>query len=434
MRVVVVFFWLFCCCCWWTIASAAYLYSSSSSGSSSKSSVSLPAATTSRRLHYYSRRQRQYRRLHRRDISSRRDSCAPSRLRDEERRPPGEVENDDDDLTSEELDLRFRDVLAHFLLMSATTSSSNTTTITTTTTVGATTGCASSEEEVKEAVRARLLRVRHAKLRLRRCTVAPSTIPGAGQGVFATRAIVAGDLLTLYPGDALIVWDNHTHVEDRGSIRVLLGSSNSTACSSTTPSFADSFGTMQSADVARQYEVRVSGVHSVIGDPRRCHDAAYLGHMLNDCACLVAAATAAVPPPRGLGTATTTAAAPPPAHEQGRLGGAAYAVQSRQGANAKIKVGADGCHVEIVATRSIAAGDECFLSYGEDYWRSRLSVDSTTKATPPPTTPRLLLQEPLPQPNAAKTLTSPPPPLAKAFGGVRPTVGSHGQRKKKQRK
>ena len=49
-----------------------------------------------------------------------------------------------------------------------------------------------------------LLASRIDKLRLNRCRVASSNIHG--NGLFATRAIEEGELITFYPGDAVVLW------------------------------------------------------------------------------------------------------------------------------------------------------------------------------------------------------------------------------------
>ena len=51
----------------------------------------------------------------------------------------------------------------------------------------------------------RLLSTRLSELQLNRCTVRKSTIPNGGNGLFASRNIKNGELITLYPGDAVII-------------------------------------------------------------------------------------------------------------------------------------------------------------------------------------------------------------------------------------
>jgi hypothetical protein len=57
------------------------------------------------------------------------------------------------------------------------------------------------EQLVKET----LLSTRLSSLELNRTRVGPSTIEGAGLGLFATEDIAKGEIITCYPGDALLV-------------------------------------------------------------------------------------------------------------------------------------------------------------------------------------------------------------------------------------
>jgi hypothetical protein len=57
-----------------------------------------------------------------------------------------------------------------------------------------------------------MLRTRLPDLHLNRCFVAPSTVVQAGMGMFASRDITETELITLYPGDALIQWNGKSWV------------------------------------------------------------------------------------------------------------------------------------------------------------------------------------------------------------------------------
>ena len=63
--------------------------------------------------------------------------------------------------------------------------------------------CEQGELEQQQVDR-NLLASRIDKLRLNRCRVASSNIHG--NGLFATRGIEEGELITFYPGDAVILW------------------------------------------------------------------------------------------------------------------------------------------------------------------------------------------------------------------------------------
>lgn len=82
-----------------------------------------------------------------------------------------------DDLTLHELASRFASVLQHY---------STTQTLT------------------EEVVQRNMLATRLDDLHLARCRCAPSLVSGAGNGLFACRDIAPGELITLYPGDALL--------------------------------------------------------------------------------------------------------------------------------------------------------------------------------------------------------------------------------------
>ena len=49
-------------------------------------------------------------------------------------------------------------------------------------------------------------RVKDFAKRINRCRVGPSDLHGTG--LFATRSIAAGDLITFFPGDAMLVWED----------------------------------------------------------------------------------------------------------------------------------------------------------------------------------------------------------------------------------
>jgi len=135
--------------------------------------------------------------------------------------PASELPNDS--LTKAELNARFRDVLAHFQ---------------------------ASGELTNEQALENLLRTRLPQLALNRCRIGPS--PFHGSGVFATRAIAAGELVTCYPGDALLLWDEMTPTSAQTAasqgMRVLLA-----------PHLAnqDAASCFMTNRRARDYEIRV---------------------------------------------------------------------------------------------------------------------------------------------------------------------------------
>ena len=62
-----------------------------------------------------------------------------------------------------------------------------------------------------EAVCRLMLTTRIPNLPLNRCKEGPSAVPGAGTGLFATRDIAEGELVTLYPVDAMLIWEDASH-------------------------------------------------------------------------------------------------------------------------------------------------------------------------------------------------------------------------------
>ena len=212
-----------------------------------------------------------------------------------------------DDLTKEELGLRLSEVRDYYR---------------------------KTNEMSQENVCLSLLRTRLPKLRLNRCYVAQSTISNAGRGLFASRDILEGELITLYPGDALLIW-NTTVGDFGGEVGVMFGSH---------VQGEDRNANRVSTDEARSFELKIGPRHSIVGDPLLTSDPAYLGHMINDGAILTRRDNAA----RELYSKTTVAR-----HN------AAFFVM-------------EGSHFVTVATKRISKDDEIFVSYGEGYWMSRL--------------------------------------------------------------
>jgi hypothetical protein len=203
-----------------------------------------------------------------------------------------------------------------------------------------------SDGQFVEACSTYLQRSRIKNLHLRRCRVGPSSLPDAGMGIFATRDLAAGELITLYPGDALRVVPPPPYSEEDTTVSVYYGThippdemeQISLARSTTTAELDD---TAKSQFLVRgieatRYELALSHKYEsgkqyrIVGDHRRCHDPAYLGHLVND-----AARIAAVPED----TKATI-----------QVKRNFYNRQSKAGANAEFEHRT--CHVEVVATKS----------------------------------------------------------------------------------
>jgi hypothetical protein len=189
-----------------------------------------------------------------------------------------------------------------------------------------------------EAVCKLMLTTRMRDLPLARCKIAPSTLVGAGNGLFATRDIAEGELITLYPVDALLLWEDAEHSTD-----------------STVQIFFSKHVPASERDVARAvtewrgYEVPCNERVSVVADPRRADDSAYLAHMSNDAAICASA------------------------DEQDD-----YERKSAAGANAIVfpldvdELDSNGLgqvlHFAQRALKPIKSGEEIFVSYGVGYW------------------------------------------------------------------
>ena len=215
----------------------------------------------------------------------------------------------DDVLTLDEMRLRFVDVKRHF--------------------------ATSESGELSESDLCRnMLCTRLDDLRLARARVGESE--HHGRGVFATRDIAEGELITFFPGDALMLWQD-AGKRDHG---LFFGKH--------VPKEARGAGSVD--ELRRDYELTVDATRTIVGDPQRADDPAYIGHMCND------------------GAACVTLDAR--AH---------YAVETARACNAAF-FPVEGCHMWTKAIRPIAEGDEVLVSYGEGYWLSRNGLVAPTPA------------------------------------------------------
>ncbi|KAJ1445529.1 hypothetical protein M885DRAFT_549630 [Pelagophyceae sp. CCMP2097] len=206
-----------------------------------------------------------------------------------------------DTLTADELALRFVDVKRHF---------------------------SDTAAETEATVASRLMRLRVADLELDRCYVAASAVHG--RGLFASRDIGRGELITLYPGDAELLWDDASSRRAGGALKAQFGAHVSVEEQASATFFLR-------LPAARDYEIPGAAQSSLVADPDRDGDAAYLAHFANDAACLA----------RGTDAART-----------------AYSKTSVTAANAAL-LPIEGCHYGIAAIAAIAKDAEVFLSYGE---------------------------------------------------------------------
>jgi hypothetical protein len=208
------------------------------------------------------------------------------------------------------------------------------------------------EEKMTQAdVCLKLLSTRLANIRLNRCYVAPSTIEGAGNGLFASRDIENEELITMYPGDAVLI-------ESPSAAAATPAASEDNESSSPPPVAPSVVGVMlgnhiQGADrnpdrmttpEAKSYEMEINQYTSIVADPQiGFEDTAYLGHFANDGEAL---------------------------YEFDADSREIYSKGSTERQNSAHFV-MEGAHMVTVATQPIAKGEEIFVSYGEGYWLSR---------------------------------------------------------------
>lgn len=169
-----------------------------------------------------------------------------------------------------------------------------------------------------------------------RVYLAPSTIPGAGAGVFASEDFEEGDILTFYPGD-ILTFSRHPRRSTRSA------KTRSIIWGAHVPAELQVDKPSKWVD----YEVAVSDVYTIMGHPSLLDDMAYVGHMVND---------GAMPQSCAGGDAAGESAA--------------YIATSEKLANAA-HIDLAGCHAAVVATRAVKADEELFVTYGVEYWTSR---------------------------------------------------------------
>ena len=159
-----------------------------------------------------------------------------------------------------------------------------------------------------------------------------------GKGVFATRDIREGEVLTLYPPDMVSIYngDNTWMSFETGNakrqkpLRVLLDR------------YSFKLGEEENIDNVQ-----------IIGYPELDQGSTYLGHMIND------------------------AAGPCEREEQ-------YWARALKRVNALPKRVHSGAHFMYTATRDIPKGSEVLTAYGPDYWRAVKANAALVRASPTP--------------------------------------------------
>jgi hypothetical protein len=196
---------------------------------------------------------------------------------------------------------------------------------------------------------------------LNRTRVAESTLPNAGRGLFATKDIAKGSLITCYPGDALLCeyYDdeemNHDE-EDHGQEYdeedetevILWGSHVNSMYRVDDDEIFD--GRDDGMPPLVSYAASVNDVYSVIGMPSLDQDPAYLGHFANDGGGHIAQENFET---MGIEDMLSL-----------------YIEKSSDVANAKHVPFGGGLHLGTMAIKDIKKNQEIFVTYGTDYWMS----------------------------------------------------------------
>jgi len=229
----------------------------------------------------------------------------------------------------------------------------------------------SSENVVKET----LLSTRIPDLQLNRTRIGPSTVDGAGRGLFATEDIAKGELITCYPGDALLCEYSELEIDDEEEDGfdeedidfededyydeeadyveevVLWGDHVDTSDRLEEDEVFDGI-VAENVPPLTSYAASVDDVYSVMGMPILDNNPAYYSHFANDGAGHIAIQTGV--------------------DDAARIGIeeiiSSYVSESVELSNALHKPIADGLHLGTFASKDIKKGEEVMVTYGPDYW------------------------------------------------------------------
>ena len=230
---------------------------------------------------------------------------------------------------------------------------------------------------------------------LRRTKIGPSSIDGAGRGLFAIESINKGEAITCYPGDAVLYElpdetdnihdeidadesnddDNDDDDDDEGTETICLWGAHVPLIDRWDEDTV--FDGTEMIQPLTAYAVSVDDEYAIMGHPALDDNPAYFDHFAND-----GAGQFALEGPHSqnnilaaleLGLDVSSSSDSKDNDDDEEEFGveeniAAYVLKSLEVANAMHRSLVDGLHVVTVATRDIKAGDEIFVSYGPDYW------------------------------------------------------------------
>lgn len=191
------------------------------------------------------------------------------------------------------------------------------------------------DSHIARSCRLSLVRTRLEHLQLNRTMLGTSTIAGAGRGLFCACDSKEGDLLTCYPGDALVTIPDFNEDGNTGggfgsSVEYTVLWGNHVPQKDQTESLDENL---------RGYLLHAQENYGVLGLPSMDADPAYLGHFVNDGGQLLS-----------------------------QKGFTDYILDSFENANAKHRDVQDGSHMVLIATRDLTKGEEIFVTYGPEYW------------------------------------------------------------------
>jgi len=182
-----------------------------------------------------------------------------------------------------------------------------------------------------DRIRQSLYSTRLSSLAFKKTYAATSTV--SGLGLFAASDIVPGEILTCYPGDAIIIRKDEndsilwgSHIPDER---------------------------IKTSERIRSTYLLATGIEdwSIVALPELgTNDASYLGHYAND-------------------------GADPPSCEAEL---STYVLASQERSNAMHRDW-ENCHMVTIATKSIKEGEEIFVSYGPVYWMQQESFGTLGK-------------------------------------------------------
>jgi len=215
-----------------------------------------------------------------------------------------------------------------------------------------------TEQMVREAILSARL-----PLPLHRTRVGPSTIEGAGRGLFAAENIAKGEVITCYPGDALLYElpssldenDDDDEEEDEWTEEIVLWGAH-VPTNDRWDEDAVFDGTPSHPIPLTDYVISVDDHYSVMGHPDLDDNQAYHGHYANDGAGYLALEKGN--PILGLDEESMGV--------EGTI--AAYVLKSFEIANASHRPLEGGLHMATVALRDVEEGEEILVTYGPDYW------------------------------------------------------------------